>query len=98
MPALLTWEIEDLIEWCRGRYDLEPLLQFVDQSIEFYATAVDSELRHLKVTLAGKLLPGWQDSNSINVDLFVRREELRRFASELEAELSNYPYRQTDDD
>lgn len=97
-PVLLTWEIEDLIEWCRGGYELEPLLQFVEQSIEFYAAAVDSELIHFKVTLAGKLLPEWQDQYSINLDLFLRRQELRRFASELESELSHFPYRQTDDD
>lgn len=94
-PALLTWEIEDLIEWCRGRYELEPLLQFVEQSIEFYATPVDSELTHLKVTLAGKFLPEWQDNSTISLDLFLRRDELRRFSSELESELSKFPYRQT---
>src|SRR5512147_195005 len=27
--ALLTWELEDLISWCRANYRLEPLTQFV---------------------------------------------------------------------
>jgi hypothetical protein len=94
-PALLTWEIEDLIEWCRGRYEIEPLLQFVDPSIEFHATIVNTALTNLKLTLSGQLLPDWHDGGSITLEFFVSPAELKKFATELDFELSKFPYRQT---
>jgi hypothetical protein len=95
-PALLTWEVEDLIEWARGRYHLEPLNQFLRPSVQFYAVDLNEELTHFQITFDSDLLPPWHDSSSLIMELFVTSWELKKFAHELEADLAGFPYRRTD--
>lgn len=92
-PVLLTWEIEDLINWRRRNYHLEPLTQFIEPALQFFAMDVDSELVHLQVTLSHELLPEWRRPDPIVLDLIITKEEFKQFASELESELACFPYR-----
>lgn len=91
--ALLTWEVEDLIRWCRGAYHTEPLTQFVEPALQLFAIQIDSDRVHLQVTLSHELLPPWHDDAPLVLDLVTGERELREFADDLEDQLARYPYR-----
>jgi hypothetical protein len=91
--ALLTWEIEDLIQWCRGNYCTEPLTQFIEPALQFFAIDIDTRRLHLQVTLSRELLPPWHRDAPLVLDLVVSGQELLDFADDLEEQLAKFPYR-----
>jgi hypothetical protein len=97
-PALLTWEVEEIIQWARGGFRLEPLLMFVNPSLQLYAEPMSADSVHLQLTLSEDLLPAWHAHAPIILDLIVKLHTMREFAADLESELAKYPYRSTDKD
>jgi len=90
--ALLTWELEDMISWCRGNYRMEPLTQFIEPALQFFAIDIDAQRLHLQVTLSHEFLPPWHQEPLV-IDLVIQQREFLEFAEDLEEQLARFPYR-----
>lgn len=95
-PLLLTWEVEEIIHWARKGYSLEPLLMFVNPSLQLFAEGMPAEQVHLQLTISDDLLPAWHVHSPITMDLIISQNVMKEFATDLELELARYPYRSSD--
>lgn len=99
-PALLTWEVRDLVNWFEAlvnNHQEDPSLVFLEPCLGFGVTKQTADTVKLQVRLGHEFRPPWLDSQKkARVMLTLSRDDLRLAAESLREELARFPIRSVD--
>ncbi|TKG97033.1 hypothetical protein EYV94_00990 [Puteibacter caeruleilacunae] len=96
-PLLLTWEIEDLIEWLMilSRNEKPEYLhqEFIEPNLSFHLLSdSNNAIKEIKILFQLECVPKNVDGDKEYFVIFeANNEELKRIAEDLEKELEKYP-------